>query len=183
MYDGACFFINMDALNGQIAKCAFSLQLMEDGTQKLNFMNADQIITNYTGLSSDFHTVRWEVDPTNKQFKAFIDGSDAGTLAYTRSNASDDRYATILGWNAEAEFDYVQIGVPIAPPAPQLNISKTGNSLTISWPATATGFILDTTTSLSSASWSKAGDPTVQGDLNVFTTTTSGTTRFYRLRQ
>lgn len=183
MYEGACFFINMDALNGQIAKSAFSLQLLPDGTQQLNFMNSDRIITNYTGLLPGFHTVRWEVNPAQKQFAAYIDGSYAGTLAYERATASDDRYATILGWGYAAEFDYVQIGTLIAPAAPQMQISKTTSGLAISWPTAASGFTLEKTTGLSPAAWSKAGDPTVQGDQNVFTTTAGGPTQFYRLKQ
>jgi hypothetical protein len=185
MYDGACVFINMDALNGQAAKCAFSLQLLPDGTQQLNIMNSDKIVTNYTGLSADFHTVRWEVDPPSKTIKVSIDGISKGTLPYERATATDDRYVTILGWSVAAEFDYVQIGTPldISIPAPELTIRKTGANVTISWPATATGFLLETTAGLSSANWSKAGDPTVQGDKYVFTTQATDAARFYRLKK
>jgi hypothetical protein len=187
MYDGACFFINMDALNGQIAKCAFSLQLLPDGTQQLNVMNSDRIITNYTGLSTDFHTVRWEVDPTNMQFKVFIDGSDAGTLAYERANASDDRYATILGWGYAAEFDYVRIGTPIAAPLqspPELKISRSGNNIVISWASSATGFSLETTPSLAPATWSAVTDiPVLNADQSIVTNVVGGTSRYFRLKK
>jgi hypothetical protein len=79
-------------------------------------------------------------------------------------------------------FDYVRIGEPIIP---KLTASSTGNSLQLSWPTTSTGFTLETTTSLKSPSWSKAGTPVVQcGSQYVFTTnTTSRTTGFYRLHQ
>jgi hypothetical protein len=63
-----------------------------------------------------------------------------------------------------------------------LNISRTGNSLAISWPTNATGFTLQTATSLAPASWSNAGNPVVQGAQNLFTTMATNTVRFYRLK-
>jgi hypothetical protein len=92
-------------------------------------------------------------------------------------------YATILGWGYTAQWDYVQIGLPAPPSPPTLQFSQSGRSLAISWPVTATGYTLQETASLSPPKWSPAGVPTVQGDMNVFTTTMTGAMQFYRLSQ
>jgi hypothetical protein len=190
--NGANFFINMDyRSDSQFGKFSFALGLTADGTQELNFVNwtpdvnTALLLTNYTGLSADFHVIRVAVDTANTQFTTFIDSTNMGTVTYFRvPTASDvDAYATILGWAATAQFDYIRIGTPIAPPPPQLNISRTGNNVAISWPTNATGFTLQTTASLAPASWSNAGNPVVQGNQNVFTTTATNAARFYRLKQ
>jgi len=190
--NGANFFINMDyRSDGQFAKFSFALGLNADGTQQLNFVNwtpdtsTALLLTNYTGLSADFHVIRVEVDTAHTQLTAFIDSTNMGTMTYYRvPTASDaDAYATILGWAATAQFDYIRIGTPITPPPPQLNISRTGNNVAISWPTSASGFTLQTTTSLAPASWSNAGNPVVQGAQNVFTITATNSARFYRLKQ
>ncbi len=190
--NGANFFINMDyRSDGQFSKFSFALGLTADGTQELNFVNwtpdtsTALLLTNYTGLSADFHVIRVAVDTANTQFTVFIDSTNMGTLTYFRvPTASDvDAYATILGWAATAQFDYIRIGTPLAPPPPQLNITRTGSSVAISWPTNATGFTLQTTASLAPTSWSNAGNPVVQGDQNVFTTMATNAARFYRLKQ
>jgi hypothetical protein len=190
--NGANFFVNMDyRSDSQFAKFSFALGLTADGTQELNFVNwtpdtsTALLLTNYTGLSADFHVIRLEVEPANTQFTVFIDSTNMGTVTYFRvPTVSDaDAYATILGWAATAQFDYVRIGTPLAPPPPQLSISRTGSTVAISWPTNATGFTLQTTTSLSPTSWSNAGTSVAQGDQNVFTTIATNAARFYRLKQ
>jgi hypothetical protein len=76
-------------------------------------------------------------------------------------------------------------GIPLVIPGsgtvtrPTLRLSRTSTGLTISWDASATGFLLETTPSLSSPNWI-----TVQGVTgNSVTVTTSAGAAFYRLRQ
>jgi hypothetical protein len=186
--EGACFFINMDPLGGTVAAVTAAIQMMDDGTQRvsineqINETDPEPVaLATYTGLSTNFHTVRLEFHPGDMKLDVFIDGTFKDTLTYQRLRVNEDRFATILGWAAYAVFDYVRIGVPIIP---ELKASKTGNSLQFSWPTTSTGFTLETTTSLASPSWSKAGTPVVQCSQYVFTTnTTSRATGFYRLHQ
>jgi hypothetical protein len=189
--NGADFFINMDyRSDGKFAKFSFALGLTND-TQELDFVNWATnvndavLLTNYTGLSADFHVIRVEVDTTNTTFTTFIDSTNMGTVTYFRipTTGDGDCYATILGWGATAQWDYIRIGTPIAPLPPQLNISRIGNSVAVSWPTNATGFTLQTTASLAPASWSNAGNPVVQGAQNVFTIVATNAARFYRLEQ
>lgn len=66
---------------------------------------------------------------------------------------------------------------------PELKISKSGNQLTLTWPANATGFILQSTTDLGVAFAPAGGSPSVVNGLNVLTITPSGARTFYRLRK
>ncbi len=187
-WSGANFFNNMDTRSdGYYSQFSFALALLADGTQALTFNVDNGLIATYPGLSADFHDIRVEVDTTNQLFTTFIDSTNMGTNAYTRSmgkgNGNPGPYASVLGWAYAAQWKSVKIGVPAAPPPPTLQITRTGSSVAISWPAAATGYTLQTTANLSPASWTKAGDPTVQGAMNVFTTTISGPARFYRLSQ
>jgi hypothetical protein len=184
-WSGANFFVNMDT-RGDNAYSQFScaLALLADGTQELDFNIDNTFVATYPGLSDDFHVIRLEFDTTNTAFTTFIDSTNMGTTSYTRNMTGNTApYATILGWAYFAQWDYIRIGVPLPPGPPTLQITRTGSSLAISWPAAATGYTLQTTTSLSPASWSKAGDPTVQGAMNVFTTTIGPANHFYRLIQ
>lgn len=187
VHDGAVFWVNMDTTNGTHAAMTISLQLMEDGTQRLNVIDNDTVITNFPGLSTDFHTVRLEFDPPTKTFHTFIDGSDAGVMTYVKKTANDDRYATILSWGADAEIGYARLGVSlgaISVPSPTLTVSRSGGNVVLSWPTAAAGFTLEATPSLASASWAAVADPpVVQGDQNVLTTTAAGTARYFRLKK
>ncbi|MDW8308316.1 MAG: LamG-like jellyroll fold domain-containing protein, partial [Verrucomicrobiales bacterium] len=66
---------------------------------------------------------------------------------------------------------------------PQLGIMLAPPNVVLSWPATATGFTLESTTSLSAPSWSPAGTPAQIGDRFYVTNVLSGSTRFYRLKK
>lgn len=187
VYDGAVFWINMDTTNGTHAAMTYSLQLMEDGTQRLNLINNGTVLTNYPGLSTDFHTVRQEFDPAKKTVHTFIDGSDAGVLTYVKKAMNDDRYATVLSWGAEAEFEYARIGRPLAEiiaEPPRLTISRSNGKLTLSWPSASAGFTLESSPALSPASWSAMSNPpSVQGDQNTVDLTNPTETRYYRLKK
>ena len=67
---------------------------------------------------------------------------------------------------------------------PGLRISLTGSQVTLTWPANAVGFNLQSTTTLSGGVWSPvAGTPTVVDGLNTLTLPTAPTPTYYRLKQ
>jgi len=71
--------------------------------------------------------------------------------------------------------------VTAAPPV--LTIQHTGNTIQISWPVSATGFVLQSTESLSSPAWAQPAESvSIQGDQNTVTITDPDNTRFYRLK-
>jgi uncharacterized repeat protein (TIGR01451 family) len=66
---------------------------------------------------------------------------------------------------------------------PSLQSDYQGNVLTLSWPADAPGFVVETSTNLSSGSWILATTPTVlSNNQYLFQVQTSNSSRFYRLR-
>ena len=184
-WSGANFFVNLDTRpDGFYSQFSCALALLADGTQELYINIDNNLIATYPGLSDDFHVIRLEFDTANTQFATFINTTNLGTQTYTRNmNGNTGPSATILGWAYSAQWDYIRIGVPLPPGPPTLQITRTGNSLSLSWPVAATGFTLQKTSSLSPASWSNAGVSTVQGNMNVFTTTIGSVMQFYRLTQ
>lgn len=68
---------------------------------------------------------------------------------------------------------------PALPERPRLSITRTGNTVTLSWPADASGFVLETTSDLATANWTPVGG--VSG--NSIALTTSDAVRFFRLRR
>ena len=67
---------------------------------------------------------------------------------------------------------------------PTITITRTATSMTISWPASATGYNLETSTSLAPGStWSPVAGATPNGGNMQVTVPTSDTMRFFRLRK
>jgi hypothetical protein len=95
-----------------------------------------------------------------------------------RSGKLSDAEMVALGGPSADKIPVVIPGfVPVEPPT--LTFSVSNGSLVLSWPATATGFTLETTSSLGTPSWSA-----VSGVANnTVTIPMTGTSQFYRLRQ
>jgi hypothetical protein len=72
----------------------------------------------------------------------------------------------------------MQVNAVSANPAPALAVRRDGSSLTISWPANISGYVLESTAALPSASWAL-----VAGVQNNSVTVTPTATSFYRLRR
>jgi len=73
----------------------------------------------------------------------------------------------------------VSITLPLLPPAARISSIVAGSNLRLSWPASLTGYTLESTPSLSTPSWQPVGG--VVG--NCATVPISAGPRFYRLRQ
>jgi hypothetical protein len=97
------------------------------------------------------------------------------------------------GNNSTADTNTVALGrvigpsfrgyVSVAPIAPSLAIELVGGNIRVIWPTSAAGYSLQSTTSVSPASWGPAGGTlTVEGDNNVVTLPATGT-QFFRLQQ
>ena len=80
--------------------------------------------------------------------------------------------------SSDISFDLMLWG-----PGPKLIITRLSSTqVEVSWKAPATGFVLQSTTSLSTPSWSAVSGVTSSGGFNRVTVTTSSATRFFRLR-
>jgi hypothetical protein len=107
--------------------------------------------------------------------------TDAGSIAYSADGTK--RVATTAGgWLV---INSVAVSPPLAVTAqPQLIIMPSGNTVALYWPTSASGYVLQSTASLSSGSWSNItnGIGTI-GSYYAFTNTAGGNAAFFRLKQ
>ena len=81
--------------------------------------------------------------------------------------------------SSDISFDLMLWGT-----GPRLTITRISDTqVEITWPAPATGYTLEATPSLSTPSWSNVAGVTQSGGLNRVTVTTTGSSRFFRLRR
>lgn len=76
-----------------------------------------------------------------------------------------------------------KLGTDFVPRPPVLNITRSGNSVLLSWPTSFTGYQLQETTAFSSPTvWNNTGiSPAVIGTNYIVSATLSGTPKFFRL--
>ena len=67
--------------------------------------------------------------------------------------------------------------------APTITVARTGNNVILQWPASATGYVLESATT-PAGTWTAAGLPvSVVDGLSTATTTAADAVRLYRLRK
>ncbi len=100
----------------------------------------------------------------------------AGNVTVRASQAGDSNYDPA----ADADQSFVVLSAA----APSLLVSLSTKEIVFTWPASAAGFVLESTTTLSTPDWlPAAAAPMVVGDQNVVINPVTGSTRFYRLRK
>ena len=72
--------------------------------------------------------------------------------------------------------------VPPGPTSPTLKIAHVGDDVLVSWTTNAADYALEKTASLSSPSWSNAGNPAIAGDQFIITNSILNGS-FYRLKK
>jgi hypothetical protein len=156
--------------------------------------------TQYTGVFSITRTAADEVS-------IFSSMSNAGGLmaSHTQLDSSGSTYqygmigfwansgifgsTTTAGAAADNGITFSNIKIVVLTPVvsvtpPTLAIGLSGGSVVLSWATNgASGFQLEATTSLSSASWTGAGSATTIGDRNYVTNSLTGSEKFYRLKK
>ncbi len=111
------------------------------------------------GTSANYHNVKYS--PVSQSF-----------LAAFTSNPGITYLAAL-----QVTSSHLAPGTP-----PSLAVTAQGGSVVLTWPASATGFDLQATPTLSPVAWQPAGlTPTVEGDVNKVTVPATGATRFFRL--
>jgi hypothetical protein len=93
---------------------------------------------------------------------------------------------TSLDWNSNRVYlqlppvtNYLSV---ILQPPPALSVSQSAGMVIITWPVSATGFVLQETSALPGGWTNSTAAVTVQGSTNVVNITPTGT-KFYRLQQ
>ncbi len=114
---GAVFWINLDRTGDTFGVVYASLALQPDGTQILRIYtktdNSTPVPLRTTlGLPDGFVKLRLVLDPGTDTVSITVNGHHQGTYTYaTFDYVNDDRFASILGWGSDAEFDHVSIRV------------------------------------------------------------------------
>jgi hypothetical protein len=114
---GAVFWLNYDYSGAYHAVVNAYLQLQADGTQTLRVNkktdNSMEVpLVTLTGLSSDFANLRLVIDPGSDLVAVWVDRVFQGFYGNTPFlHANDDRFASILAWGSDAEFDYLCVRV------------------------------------------------------------------------
>ena len=91
--------------------------------------------------------------------------------------------------DTDFDFAWVDFSSPLYPAGapgntPQLAIQKAGASVTLTWPVTIYNEVLETTTSLSTASWAPVSTtPAVSGETKSVTLAASSASQFFRLKR
>jgi hypothetical protein len=131
-------------------------------------------------------SVYWDGELANATTQGFGMAPESPTQLGSASDYGQERWVGALdevafysaALSAEAVRAHYQalVGVPTEPPV--LSLTRVGNEITLSWPAEATGFFLESTDALPGTTWN-----VVEGVVNnSVTVSTSAATRFYRLR-
>lgn len=111
----------------------------------------------------------------------FTGGSD-GTYPYAGLILSSNTlYGTASGGGSSGNGTVFSLG-PVSSllSPPPLSIASSGNQAVLFWSASATGYILQSTTNLTSPNWTTASDAV---PVIAFTVTNSSPARFFRLQQ
>ncbi|MFO1499221.1 MAG: hypothetical protein U1G07_12640 [Verrucomicrobiota bacterium] len=142
--------------------------------------------------SSQFLDAATQGDP-GVRFKYEVTESQVGkpldfTVSYREGGVTIDLWLFSTNPNlmddyTQAELDQLLLAIG-APVTPSLAVSLTGKNLVLTWPTSATGFVLEATAALSPATWTPvATAAVVAGDKNSVTIDASSGTQFYRLRK
>ncbi len=112
-------------------------------------------------------------NPYFTQYLTFTNDASSNLLVFTTHNVGD---TTIL-------LDNIHLvpGLQLPPP-PKLSVSQSAGMVIITWPAFATGFVLQETSALPGGWTNSAATVTVQGSQNMVNVTPTDM-KFYRLKQ
>jgi hypothetical protein len=85
---------------------------------------------------------------------------------------------------SQEQLDQLLLAATPAPGTPSLTLTLSGKGLRLAWPTSATGFVLESTSTLAPASWTTVTPaPVVTGDQSATTIDASNGTHFFRLRK
>ena len=110
---------------------------------------------------------------------------DPGLLVGT-ALADSEANLTVLPVDSggEAPNEYLDVQITFGPPRPLLRMNCVAGRIVLTWPALATGYVLEMCTDLSAGSWAAVDhEPAVVGRNCVFTNESSSSLAFLRLHR
>jgi len=176
--------ISWDHYNSATGSKYWRLQYSLDGANFVDFVvYTNPVQTTFFPTGASFAGIPGAND--NPNFAVRI----VSEFGNTATGAGADEYVatqagSTYGTGGTLWLDMVTISGDSAATAPMLSILKTSSGLDVSWPATATGFLLQVTPGFSPIDWQPVTQaPVLSGDRNVVTLTNTGNNQFFRLAQ
>jgi hypothetical protein len=112
-------------------------------------------------------------NPYVTQYLTFTNDAPVNALSFTTEPVGD---ATLL-------LDDIHLVPGLRIPPPALSLSQSAGMVVITWPVSATGFVLQETSALPGGWTNSTATVTVQGSANVVDVTPTGKSKLYRLAQ
>lgn len=130
-------------------------------------------------------------DAEGKPRKFVVTASQVGkplpwTISYREGFTAVDLFLFSTNPNLIDQYSQEELdGLFIKTPVPQLASNRAGSKVQVSWPSSATGFVLESSTALSPAAWTGVTTPpvVVVGDQNTVTLDAATGGKFYRLKK
>ena len=129
----------------------------------------------------------------NVRFKYEVTADKVGhplnfTIGYREGGVTIDLFlfsthTNLLDVYTQVDLDRLILGTSTV--QPQLTIALSGTSAVVSWPTSATGYVLESASNLSTPGWTAVTTPpvVVVGDKNTVTVTGATGTQYYRLKK
>ena len=131
------------------------------------------------------------------RFKYVVTDSQVGkplnfTVSYREGGVTIDLWLfstnpDLMDQYTQGELDQILLnpGSSPPPPLPKLSVSLAGKNVVVSWPASASNFVLESTSTLSPPNWAPdtSSGVAVVGDQATVTIVAASGTKFYRLRK
>jgi titin len=147
--------------------------------------------TNTAGTTANFSVTATGTPPLSCQWKknganlsngSNVSGATTTNLTLTRVSQSDVANYSVVITNTSGSVTSSNATLTVIPP-PALAINKSGNSISLSWPAASQGFVAQQAASLTPpVSWTAVTNaPSLVGDRYTLTITPGNGTVFYRL--
>ncbi len=110
---GAVFWINTDFETDSSTSISAMVALRSGGGQVLTIYSQDDDgdveLAQFTGLPESFIDLWLSIDVEADTVAVWVQDEFSGTYDYTTHIKRDDRFASMLSWGSDAEFDFVRI--------------------------------------------------------------------------
>lgn len=112
-------------------------------------------------------------------------GTSTGGVYSVSGTVGQPDAGTLIGGSYKIDGGFWGVTAVQTPGAPRLTITRAGGGVSVSWPRPATGFLLESATSLGPpASWSQVPFPYQSNAIDIFITVPAPIgNKYYRLRK